>query len=89
MENKRIPLRKCIGCNQMVPKDEMLRVVRLATDGSFVLDANHKANGRGAYLCKNKECLTRAIKSKGLHRSFKGNVSMELYQRLEEEILNA
>ncbi len=89
MEAKKIPARKCIGCNQMMPKADLIRIVRLAEDGSFVLDLNHKANGRGAYLCRNKECLTRAIKSKGLHRSFKGNVPMEMYQRLEEEIANA
>lgn len=82
---KKIPLRKCIGCGEMKPKKEMLRVLR-TEDGEFVLDASGKQNGRGAYLCFSKECFQKAVKSKGLERSFKQSIPAEVYESLEKEM---
>ena len=59
---KKIPLRKCIGCNEMKNKKEMIRVLK-TTDNEIVLDTTGKKNGRGAYLCFSKECLKNAMKS--------------------------
>ena len=78
-------MRKCIGCGEMIPKKEMLRIVR-TTEGEFVLDATGKANGRGAYICRNKECLLKAVKNKGLERSFKQVIPEEVYESLKKEM---
>ena len=85
--NKKIPLRKCVGCNEMKSKKEMLRVLR-TTEEEIVLDTTGKMNGRGAYLCKNAECLKKAIKHKGLERSFKMEIDTNVYEKLEKEFLN-
>ena len=78
-------MRKCIGCGEMRPKKEMLRVVRTA-EGEFVLDATGRQNGRGAYMCHSKECLLKAIKSKGLERSFKQVIPEDVYESLKKEM---
>ena len=68
--NKKIPMRKCVGCQEMKSKKEMMRVLKTSED-TFELDATGKKNGRGAYLCFSKECFEKAVKNKGLERSFK------------------
>ncbi|MCI6466866.1 MAG: YlxR family protein [Faecalicatena sp.] len=85
MNNRKIPMRKCVGCGEMKPKKELIRVLRTA-DEEFVLDATGKKNGRGAYLCCSKECFQKAVKSKGLERSFKQAIPAEVYERLEKEM---
>lgn len=82
--NKKIPLRQCIGCGEMKSKKEMLRVLKTA-ENEIVLDTTGKMNGRGAYLCKNSECLKKAIKQKGLERSFKMSMDKTVYEKLERE----
>ena len=82
---KKIPLRQCVGCGEMKNKKEMIRVLK-TTDEDFVLDATGKKNGRGAYLCFSKECLDKAIKTKGLERSFKQSIPKEIYEKLEKEM---
>lgn len=82
---KKIPMRKCVGCQEMKPKKEMLRVLKTA-DNEFVLDATGKRNGRGAYLCFSKECLEAAIRGKGLERSFKQAIPAEVYENLKKEL---
>ena len=67
---KKIPQRQCIGCGEMKGKKEMIRVIKTA-EGEILLDATGRKNGRGAYLCPSEECLKKAIKNKGLERSFK------------------
>jgi len=69
----------------MKPKKEMIRVV-LTPEGEILLDATGKKNGRGAYVCKNKECLKAAIRNKGLSRSLKTNISEEIFSVLEKEM---
>ena len=68
----------------MKNKKELLRILKTA-ENEFVLDATGKKNGRGAYLCFSKDCLQKAIQSKGLERSFKMSISPEVYDTLEKE----
>lgn len=82
---RKIPLRKCVGCGEMKPKKELIRVLR-TEEGEFVLDMTGKKNGRGAYICNSKECFAKAEKSKGLERSFKQAIPAEVYERLEKEM---
>lgn len=81
---KKIPLRQCIGCGEMKGKKDMMRVLKTA-EGNICLDATGKKNGRGAYVCKSRECLQLARKNKGLERSFKMSIPNEVYDALEEE----
>lgn len=83
--SKKIPLRQCVGCGEMKSKKELIRVLKTEEEG-FVLDSTGKKNGRGAYICKNVECLKAAKKSKGLDRSFKMAVSDDVYDSLTKEI---
>lgn len=85
--NKKIPLRQCVGCNEMKNKKEMLRVLKTA-EGEVILDTTGKMSGRGAYLCKNAECLKKAIKHKGIERSLKMEIDKTVYEKLEKEFLN-
>lgn len=82
---RKIPQRVCVGCGEMKSKKEMLRVLKTA-EGEILLDATGKKNGRGAYLCFSRECLTKAIKGKGLERSFKMSIPKEVYDKLEKEM---
>lgn len=81
---KKIPMRQCVGCGEMKGKKEMMRVLR-DTEGSIVLDMTGRKNGRGAYLCRRRECLQEAKKNKGLERSFKMSIQKEVYENLERE----
>ena len=83
--NKKIPMRQCVGCGQMKPKKELLRVLRTEEEG-FVLDTTGKKNGRGAYICYSRDCFQKAVKNKGLERSFKQAVPAEVYGHLEKEM---
>ena len=78
---KKIPLRQCVGCSKMKGKKEMMRVLKTAEDG-IILDMTGKKNGRGAYLCMERECLKKARKNKGLERSLKMS---DIYDNLEKE----
>lgn len=82
---KKVPMRKCVGCQEMKNKKEMMRVLKTSED-TFELDATGKKNGRGAYLCFSKECFEKAVKNKGLERSFKQAIPKEVYEKLEKEM---
>jgi len=84
IREKTFPERRCVGCREMKNKTELVRIVKKADDSGFALDATGKAPGRGAYVCKDAECLRKAAKSKGFDRSFKQKVSAEVYVQLEE-----
>ncbi|MBO5474243.1 MAG: YlxR family protein [Lachnospiraceae bacterium] len=77
-------MRQCVGCGEMKNKKDMMRVLKSA-EGPIVLDMTGRKNGRGAYLCMNKECLARAQKNKGLERSFKMSIPAAIYENLEKE----
>ncbi len=81
---KKIPMRQCVGCGEMKNKKDLMRVLKTAED-SIVLDMTGRKNGRGAYLCMDKECLAKARKNKGLERSFKMSIPKEVYENLEKE----
>ena len=83
--NKKIPMRQCVGCQEMKNKKEMIRVIK-TPEGTFMLDATGKKNGRGAYVCPSEECLQLARKNKGLERSFKQAIPAEVYESLEKEM---
>jgi len=85
MGTKKIPMRMCTGCREMKPKIELIRVVK-TTDGEIKLDFTGKLNGRGAYICRNCECLKKAEKSNALSRAFETSVSKEIYTSLEKEL---
>ena len=85
MSMKKVPLRQCIGCQEMKSKKEMIRVIKTAED-EIMLDATGRKNGRGAYLCPSMESLKKAVKGKGLERSFKMAIPKEVYETLEKEM---
>ena len=85
MSVKKIPLRQCIGCGEMKSKKEMIRVIKTA-EGEILLDATGRKNGRGAYLCPSMECFKKAVKGRGLERSFEMAIPREVYETLEKEM---
>lgn len=81
---KKVPQRQCVGCGQLKPKKELLRVVR-TPDGVIEFDASPagKKSGRGAYLCRSKDCLSKAVKGKRLERALEAPISDEVWAKLE------
>lgn len=82
---KKIPLRQCLGCREMKPKKELIRVVR-APEGEISLDFKGRKSGRGAYVCPNGECLKRARKARALERAFSAQIPDEVYEALEGQM---
>ena len=82
---RKVPMRQCVGCQEMKSKKEMLRVIKTPED-KIILDATGRKNGRGAYLCFSKECLLKARKNRGLERSLKTSIPPEVYDSLEREL---
>lgn len=80
---KKIPLRQCLGCREMKPKKELIRVVR-SPEGVISLDFKGKSQGRGAYVCPNGECLKKAVKSKALERALETVIPEDIYNSLSE-----
>lgn len=85
---KKIPMRMCVACRTMQPKNTLLRVVR-TEDGSAVIDRTGKRNGRGAYLCAKKECLEKAFKTRALERALETGLSEQVKSELMGEITRA
>ena len=82
---KKIPMRMCVGCRQMRPKKELLRIVR-TPENEIRLDRTGKVSGRGAYICPAAECLEKAQKIRALERALEHKVEPEVFLRLKEEI---
>lgn len=82
---KKIPMRQCLGCREMKPKRELIRVVR-SPEGKISLDFKGKAPGRGAYICPAPACLKQAIKAKALERAFSTQIPEAVYEKLNEEM---
>ena len=82
MTPKKIPMRKCIGCNESKPKKELVRVVK-SPEGEISIDLTGKKSGRGAYICPNAECLKKARKSKRLERLFETDIPDSIYEEAE------
>ena len=85
MQQKRIPMRQCVGCREMKPKKELIRVVK-SPEGTIYLDFRGKAPGRGAYVCPDLECLKRARKARALERAFSAPMPDGVYDALEEQM---
>lgn len=83
---RKIPLRKCTGCNEMKPKKELVRVVKSPT-GEIALDLTGKKAGRGAYVCRDLDCLKKARKSRGFERAFAQKIPDAVYDQMEGELL--
>ena len=81
-------MRQCLGCREMKPKIELIRVVRSPDGAEIALDFKGKAPGRGAYLCPDPDCLKKAIRSRALERAFSAPIPQEIYDRLQEEMIS-
>ncbi len=88
MAVKKIPMRMCVGCREMRPKKEMVRIVR-NQEGVVSLDPVGKAPGRGAYICQSAECLERARKTKALERAFEQKIDSGIYEKLASELIGS
>ena len=82
---RKVPMRQCVGCREMKPKKELIRVVR-SPEGTVSLDLKGKLPGRGAYVCPDPECLKRARKSRALERAFSAPLPDEVWQSLEDQM---
>ena len=82
---KKVPVRRCVGCNTQKPKKELVRIVR-SPEGEVSVDLTGKRSGRGAYLCPSAACLAKARKAKRLERTFEVPIPGEIYERLTEEM---
>ena len=82
---RKIPMRMCVGCREMKPKQELIRVVK-PTEGDCVIDFRGKASGRGAYVCRDTECLKMAQKSRALERGLEATISQEVFEQLAKAI---
>lgn len=80
---KKIPMRLCLGCNEMKPKKELIRVVRPPDGGDIFIDDTGKKSGRGAYICRDVNCFRKARKTKRLERTFKCPIPDEVYDKCE------
>lgn len=85
MKQKKIPLRKCLGCNEQKPKKELVRVVK-SPEGEISLDLTGKKSGRGAYICADVSCLNKAKKAKRFERAFECTIDEEIYASMEKEL---
>ncbi len=85
MKEKRIPTRRCTGCGEHFPKNTLIRVLR-TPEGEVVLDLVGKRSGRGAYICKSRECLKKARRARRLETSLECSIPDEVYVRMEEEL---
>ena len=85
MKTKKIPQRKCVGCNEMKDKKAVRRIVR-SPEGEISLDLTGKKNGRGAYVCPDKACITKAVKEKRLERALEKAISEDVYKQLLEDL---
>lgn len=84
---KKIPMRRCVGCNEHKPKAELLRVVR-DPDGGISLDFKGKKSGRGAYICRDVKCLKKARKTHRIDRDLECEIPEEVYDAMEQELEN-
>ncbi len=87
MKTKKIPMRMCLGCNEMKPKRELVRVVK-SKEGEISLDLTGRKAGRGAYICRDIECLKAARKARRLEKSFACRIDDEVYDSMEVELEN-
>ncbi|HOO25638.1 MAG TPA: YlxR family protein [Clostridiales bacterium] len=85
MKTRKIPLRKCMGCNESKPKKELVRVVR-SPEGEVSLDLTGRKPGRGAYVCHSADCFVKARKAKRFERALECSIPEEVYEAMEREL---
>ena len=83
MENKKVPMRTCIACRECKPKSELIRIVKF--ENNFNVDFSGKMNGRGSYICNSDQCFEKLLKNKLLNKTYKQNISPEVYETLKEQ----
>lgn len=88
MMQKKIPMRMCVGCNEMKPKRELIRAVH-QKDGTVLLDTTGKQAGRGAYICPQLACLQKARKARRLEKAFSCQIAPEIYDAMEQAMQGA
>lgn len=86
MKVRKIPMRMCVGCREMKPKRDLLRVVR-SPEGQVTVDRTGKASGRGAYICADQACMEKAIRIKSLERALEHRIEPQVYEQLSKELL--
>lgn len=84
-QNKKIPMRRCVGCGEHFPKRELIRVVR-SPEGEISLDPTGRKNGRGVYICPRRVCLAKARKNGRLAQQLDCTIPDEIYDALEERL---
>lgn len=82
---KKVPMRKCLGCNEMKPKKELIRIVR-SPEGIVSIDKKGKAQGRGCYICPSRGCLDIAVKAKRVEKALEAEVDEAVFQALKEQM---
>lgn len=85
MKTKKIPLRMCLGCGEMKPKRDLIRVVK-NKDGELFLDLTGKQNGRGAYICKSEECFLKAKKARRFENKLEAAIPEEVYESMAKKL---
>ena len=85
LKKRKIPMRMCVGCREMKPKAELMRVVK-PQDGDCAIDRTGKAPGRGAYVCESAECLKKAQKTKALERALEAKIDDVVFEQLASQI---
>lgn len=85
LKKRKIPMRMCVGCREMKPKAELMRVVK-PQDGDCAIDRTGKAPGRGAYICESAECLKKAQKTKALERALEAKIDDAVFEQLASQI---
>jgi hypothetical protein len=88
MKKRKIPMRMCLGCQQMLPKKELIRIVK-TPEGIVEIDPTGKKNGRGAYVCPQIDCLRNASKTHRLQKAFGIDVSPEFFKDLEQKLITS
>ncbi|MDO7905790.1 YlxR family protein [Paenibacillus sp. JX-17] len=87
MKQRKVPLRKCVACQEMMPKKQLIRVVR-TPEGEVQIDLTGKKSGRGAYLCGSVNCFKLAQKTKALDRALKHPIAPEIYEQLARDFVS-
>ena len=85
MKTKKIPLRMCLGCNEMKPKRDLIRIVK-SSEGEVSLDFTGKKSGRGAYICRNADCFRKAKKARRFEKSPSCKIDESVYEVMENEL---
>ena len=86
MKRRKTPMRMCLGCREMKPKRELMRVVK-DREGKICIDFTGKKPGRGAYICREVSCFQKAKKGKSIEKAFETSIGEEIYDELKEQLV--